>query len=195
MNHKGNVHRNTCGITAICRIPRRADDLHPHQDPPGIRNLLVGIFRTSIRMNTIFLKSFPDVLASVLDSIGRESPLGHKSPPGDAPTYGKSAENQWTSNISENGHVEGLLLHSHRRFFRFTMRNPAAKVATIVVDILFCTHLFLIFVSPPQSLVLLLAEKGRTGLRNSERLEDPNGSNVFFSQSEHFENLWMAIAR
>jgi hypothetical protein len=87
----------------------------PHQDPPGFSNLLVGI-STSIRMNTIFLKSFPDVLASVLDSIGRESPLGHKSPSGDAPTSGKSAENQWTSNISENGHVEGLLLHSHRRF-------------------------------------------------------------------------------
>lgn len=55
------------------------------------------------------------------------------------------------------------------------MRNPTAQVATIVVDILFCTHLFIIFVSPPQSLVLLLvAEKGRTGLwNNSDRLEDP----------------------
>lgn len=132
-------------------------------------------------MNTIFLKSFPDVLASVLDSTGRESPLGHKSPPGDAPTYGKSAENQWTSNISENGHVEGLLLHSHRRFFLF---HDAKSGCEGCDD---CGRYPILHPSFPHFRVsasvtgTVAAGKGRTGLRNnSERLEDPNGSNALF---------------
>ena len=83
-------------------------------------------------------------------------------------------------NISSLRHVEGLVSALPPKIhFRFTMWNPAAKVGTIVVDILFCTHLFAIFVSPPQSLVLVVVEKGRTVLRNtSERLEI-GGSNVF----------------